>query len=299
MYLASFLNPQAIIIEPRILTKEQVYRELVESICRHYQLPVCGQPLLDLILKRDEDTTTSYNSGIAIPHIRMEGFKDTVVAMALLQNPVDIDGNKVRWVVLIITDKTSSKIYLNMVASLLKLSKDEQVMHTLFSAHDGHGVITYLKQMAVEVKKEISIADIMITDPVAINPQATLYELNNLMSQHGIAGLPVVDDRGHYLGDVNILDVLKVGIPEYMMMLDNLNFMVSYEPLENLFDRQDEIKVKEIMNHDTTCLRPEASIIEAVFIMITSKKRYMSVVKDGKLVGLVTAMDVLRKVITA
>jgi len=299
MYLASFLNPQAIIIEPRILNKEQVYHELVEAICRHYQLPVCGQPLLDLILKRDEDTTTAYNSGIAIPHIRMEGFQDTVVGMALLQNPIEIDGMKVRWVVLIITDKTSSKLYLNMVASLLKLSKDEQVMQTLFSAHDGHGVITYLKQMGVEVKKEISIADIMISDPVTIKPQATLYELNNLMRQHGIAGLPVVDDKGSYLGDVNILDVLKVGIPEYMMMLDNLNFMVSYEPLENLFDRQDEIKVKEIMNHDTTCLRPEASIIEAVFIMITSKKRYMSVVKDGKLIGLVTAMDVLRKVITA
>jgi CBS domain-containing protein len=31
--------------------------------------------------------------------------------------------------------------------------------------------------------------------------------------------------------------------------------------------------------------------------MILHKKRYMSVVKEGKLVGLVTAMDVLRKVI--
>lgn len=299
MYLASFLNPQEIVIESRILSKEQVYRELVERICRHNQLPVCGQPLLDLILKRDEETSTAFNTGIAIPHIRMDGFQDTVVAMALLQNPIVIDGNKVRWVVLIITDKTSSKLYLNIVASLLKLSKDDQAMANLFSSTDGHGVITHLKQMGVEVKKEINISDIMISDPVAISPNATLHDLNTLMSLHGIAGLPVVDEHKNYLGEVTILDVLKVGIPEYMMMLDNLNFMVSYEPLENLFDRQDEITVKEIMSRDNTSLRPEASIIEAVFIMITQKKRYMSVVKDNKLVGLVTAMDVLRKVITA
>jgi CBS domain-containing protein len=98
---------------------------------------------------------------------------------------------------------------------------------------------------------------------------------------------------------VHILNVLKVGIPEYMMMLDNLNFLMSFEPLEKLFENQDEIMVSDIMVMDEVFLRPEASIIEAVFEMISHHKRYMSVIKDDKLVGLVTAMDILRKVITA
>ena len=156
-----------------------------------------------------------------------------------------------------------------------------------------------LKELDIVVKKDLFISDIMIQDPLSIKPEATLRELNNLMSAHGIAGLPVVDEQGNYRGDVHILDLLKVGIPEYLMMLDNLNFLMSFEPLEKLFDKQDEIKVSEIMSQDEIYLRPEASIIEAVFEMILHKKRYMSVVKEGKLVGLVTAMDVLRKVITA
>jgi len=299
MYLASFLDARDICIEQRILNKQQVYQLLVEKICQHHKLPDCGTKLLELIAKREEEAPFAYDSGIAIPHIRMEGFEDTVIAMAFLQNPIDFEGIKVSWVVLIITDKTSSKTYLNIVAALLKLSKDPGTIAQLTSAHDGHSLLHRLKELDIVVKKDLFISDIMIQNPLSIKPEATLRELNYLMSTHGIAGLPVVDEHGHYRGEVHILDLLKVGIPEYLMMLDNLNFLMSFEPLEKLFDKQDEIKVSEIMSQDEIYLRPEASIIEAVFEMILHKKRYMSVVKEGKLVGLVTAMDVLRKVITA
>ncbi|GAB1367250.1 hypothetical protein MASR1M36_21210 [Candidatus Cloacimonadaceae bacterium] len=299
MYLASFLDARDICIEQRVLSKQQVYQMLVDRICAHHQLPSCGTKLLELILQREEEAPVAYASGIAIPHIRMEGFEDTVVAMAFLQNPIDYEGTKISWIVLIITDKTSSKTYLNIVAALLKLSKDSEAMANLAAAHDGHSVVHRLKEMAVMVKKDLFISDIMIVDPVSIQPGATLKELNTLMSQYGIAGLPVVDQNLNYLGEVNILDLLKVGIPDYLMMLDNLNFLMSFEPLEKLFENENEIKVSEIMSRDEIYLRPEASIIEAVFEMILHKKRYMSVVKEGKLVGLVTAMDVLRKVITA
>ncbi len=74
----------------------------------------------------------------------------------------------------------------------------------------------------------------------------------------------MVDQNLNYLGEVNILDLLKVGIPDYLMMLDNLNFLMSFEPLEKLFENENEIKVSEIMSRDEIYLRPEASIIEAV-----------------------------------
>lgn len=299
MHLASFLDAMDICHENRVLTKYQVYQRLVEKICHHHHLPICGQPLLDMIIKRDEEAPTAYPSGIAIPHIRMDNFEDTVVAMTFLQNPIDFEGVKISWVVLIITDKSSSKTYLNIVAALMRLSKDSAAMAAMAAAPDGHAVIHHLKKMNLEIKKDICIADIMIPNPICIGPNDTLRDLNNLMNQHQIAGLPVVDADGTYLGEVNILDVLKVGIPEYLMMLDNLNFLMSFEPLEKLFEKQDEVKVKDILVMDDVFLRPEASIIEAVFEMINHHKRYMSVIKEGKLIGLVTAMDVLRKVITA
>lgn len=299
MQLASFLNAQDICVEQRILTKMQVYEILVERICHHHKLPICGKKLLDMVIKRDEEAPTAYNTGICIPHIRMEGFQDTVVAMAFLQNPIDMDGIKVSWVVLIITDISSSKLYLNMVAALLRISKDESIMRLLASAHDGHGVLHHLRTMAVDIKKDLTIEDIMILNPIAVKPQQTLKELGMIMHDNGFSVIPVVDDNNKFLGEVSLLNFLKVGVPDYLMMLDNLNFLQSFEPLENLFEKQDTVKVQDIMRDDEVYLAPSASIVEAVFVMISHNKRQLPIVQDSKLVGVVTAMDIFRKVIQA
>ena len=299
MQLVNFINASDISIESRILNRMQVYQQLVESICRHHPLPKCGNELLDLILKRDAEATTAYSTGIAIPHVRMEGFSDTVIAMTFLQNPVDFEGTRVNWVVLIVTDKSSSKIYLNIVSALLGISKDKDAFSTLASAQDGHSVLHHLRKMGVEVKKDLCIADIMIKNPVRIQPEALLSELSVLMNAREISALPVVDAMDNYLGEVNILNFLGVGVPNYLMMIDNLNFLLSFEPLEHLFEKLDAVHVSEIMNKDDIYLNPEASIIEAVRMMIQHKKRLLCVVDKGKLVGVVTAMDVFRKVIQA
>ncbi|MCK9610820.1 MAG: PTS sugar transporter subunit IIA [Candidatus Cloacimonas sp.] len=298
MLLASFLEAHNILFENRVLTKEQVYKQLVDRLCSQYKLPVCGSKLLELIFQREEEVSSAYPTGIAIPHIRMDGLNDTLIAMTFLQNPLDYNGIKVSWVVLILTDKTSSKTYLNIVAALLKLSKDKEAMAALTSAGDGYSVIQYLKRNEVEVKKDVTVADIMVQNPIAVLPQYSLRELINLMGTHRVAGMPVVDETGKYIGEVNVLNLLKVGVPNYVMMLDNLSFLASYEPLENLFGKQDILFVKDIMTTGDVFIRPESSIIEAVFLMFSQNKRYLSVVKDEKLVGLVTAMDILIKVIT-
>ncbi|HNQ40210.1 MAG TPA: PTS sugar transporter subunit IIA [Candidatus Cloacimonas sp.] len=298
MLLASFLEAHNILFENRVLTKEQVYKQLVDRLCSQYKLPVCGSKLLELIFQREEEVSSAYPTGIAIPHIRMDGLNDTLIAMTFLQNPLDYNGIKVSWVVLILTDKTSSKTYLNIVAALLKLSKDKEAMAALASAGDGYSVIQYLKRKEVEVKKDVTVADIMVQEPIAVQPQNSLRELINLMGTHRVAGMPVVDETGKYIGEVNVLNLLKVGVPNYVMMLDNLSFLASYEPLENLFGKQDILFVKDIMTTGDVFIRPESSIIEAVFLMFSQNKRYLSVVKDEKLVGLVTAMDILIKVIT-
>jgi PTS system nitrogen regulatory IIA component len=276
-----------------------VYRLLVYRICHHHKLPTCGKELLDMILKRDEEAPTAYPSGIAIPHIRLDGFQDTVVAMAFLQNPLDYEGRQISWVVLIITDISSSKLYLNMVAALLGLSKNPEAMRNLASCADGHAAFHLLKQMNVEIKKDITIADIMIREPVKIHPEERLRQLGALYSEHGFSMIPVVDENDRYLGEINILNFLRVGVPDYLMMMDNLNFLLSFEPLERLFEKLDEVRAREIMSTDEKYLLPEASVIEAVFEMIQRQKRYICVVDKGRLVGVVTAMDIFRKVIQA
>jgi len=299
MFLSNLLDSRAIIHERRILSKEQVYRLLVEKICKHHRLPICGEALTQLILERDQISSTAYASGISIPHIRMENFQDTVIGMAFLQNPLDYDGIKVHWVCLVISDKSSSKLYLNLVAALLKLSKDQDLV-SRFKNSDASTVIHEINKLQIRLKQEVTIADIMVTDVVSISPDALLSELSDKFCHRNLSYIPVTDENGRYLGNVNILRLLKVGVPDYLMMLDNISFLRSYEPLEKLFEQEDVLTVGEIMDKEEEYLTPETSIPEAVFEMIQHHKRFFSVVnKDGMLVGVVTAMDIFRKVIKA
>jgi mannitol/fructose-specific phosphotransferase system IIA component (Ntr-type) len=299
MLLSSYLDAQTIYFEASPKTKEEVYSEMVGRICRLHKLPTCGKKLVDLILARDAESSTAYSSGISIPHVRMHSFNDTLISICLLTNPIDYDGIPVKLVVLIITDTSSSKLYLNIVSALLKLSKDADAIAMLNQAKDGHGVIQTLKQLNIAVKDKVTIGDIMISNPVSILPEATLRDLGNKMSEYKVAGLPVVDKDMNYLGEVDVLNLLKVGIPDYMLMMDHLGFLSNFEPLEKLFATQDVKTVKDIMSTEDEPLKSTDSVIEAVFEMIQHKKRLFSVVDNGKLVGVITAMDVFKKVFKA
>lgn len=299
MLLASYLDAKTIFFESQPVSREEIYHKMVARICSHYHLPICDSRLVDLILARDSESTTAYPTGIAMPHVRMEGFDDTLISICFLEHPIDYDGTLVSLIVLFITEKAASRIYLNIVSALLKLSKNEEAMQQLKQQKDGVNLIAAIKRLGITIKENLTIADIMDTNPLTVHPDQTLKELAGLMSEYDKSYVPVVDERGRYLGEVDILCLLKVGVPDYLMMLDNLNFLGSYEPLENLFEQEDLLQVADIMRRDQELLSPESSIIEASHEMIQNSKRFYSVVQNGSLVGVISAIDIFKKVIRA
>lgn len=299
MFLADLLNAKAILHINETLSKEQVYRILVEKICKYHHLSICGEALLKKILERDQVSSTAYPTGISIPHIRMENFDDTVVSMAFLENPLDYDGTPVHWVCLVITDKSSSRIYLNLVAGLLKISQNTEFMKSMMET-DNSGVVQKINDLEILVSKEITVTDVMVSAPISVRPNTLLRELGDTICSYDIPIVPVTDNSGNYLGEVNVLRLLKVGVPDYLMMLDDVSFLRSYEPLEKLFEQEDILTVGGIMDNSAAYLSPDASIPEAVFEMIHRNRDFYSVVdSQGKLVGVITAMDILKKVIKA
>lgn len=298
MHLASFLSARYIILEKRDLSPVQVYENMIERILHNHTLPINKTEILELVLKREKQAPTALPSGLAIPHIRLKGFEDIVLVMCFLQHPLNIGGTEVSWLTLIITDEKSSNLYLNMVSTLLKLSGNSEAMRSLHEAQDPNALFNQLQRLDLDIHQELYVSDIMSCQPYEIHPEATMRELIAEMDSHQVAGLPVVNETGKYLGEVNILDILKVGVPDYVMMIEDLKFLHSFEPLEKLFERQDDVRVKDIMRKDETYLHPAASVVEAVFIMMQERKRYISVVDNGLLKGVITAMDIFRKIIS-
>jgi CBS domain-containing protein len=297
MQLISLLDPKLIYFDEHSETKADAMKILVEKICKKFQLPDCCENLTNLLKKREEEAPTTYPTGLAIPHIRKENFNDTVIGVCIPRKPIFDNGQQVKIIFLIITDKTSSKLYLNVVAAVMLMSKDEAVMKQILSQTDGHGVYNILKNENYSVKEDLTIKDIMTPNPITIRDTATIKDLSAIIFKHNIKSLPVVNEQNDFIGEVNILNYLKVGVPDHLMMMTNLKFLHSYEPFENLFHQEEKVHIKDIMTPPELTLYPDNSVIEAVFKMIQNDRRFFTVTENRKVVGILTAMDIFRKVV--
>jgi PTS system nitrogen regulatory IIA component len=301
MLLSSFLNPRTILIEQDKLEREQIYKNMIEAICKHYNgdVTTCDDTLLTKILERDKESSVGYPSGLAIPHVRLDDFNDTVVCLSFLKHPIDYEGVKVRWIAMILTDKASSRLYLNIVAGLLRVSKDAEFMGRVFACVNEHDIFVAFDKEKIQISKGLHLEDIMTPNPITVGPDYTLGNLNSLINKYGHAVYPVVDKAGHFLGEVHILNLLKIGVPDYLLSIDNLNFLQSVEPLQRIFEQEHTLLVQDFMDKEPPTLEPSASIIETVSMMINHQKRVFCVVEDGSLKGVIAAKDIVRKVIRA
>lgn len=100
---------------------------------------------------------------------------------------------------------------------------------------------------------------------------AKLSESINLMKQHNIGGLPVVDKENRVWAIITERDIVT------------------------LFSGKIRgAKVSELMSKKVVTAKPTTSIFEAEKTMTTQGFRRLPIVLDGKIVGIVTVMDILR-----
>ena len=115
------------------------------------------------------------------------------------------------------------------------------------------------------------IKTIMTHNVVSIRTTGKLKEAIQLMTEHNVGGLPVVDEEGKIWAIITERDIL------------------------NIFKgKLSGVKVAEIMSESVVTATPETTIFEAAKIMTSRGFRRLPIVLDEKLVGIITVMDILR-----
>jgi CBS domain-containing protein len=115
------------------------------------------------------------------------------------------------------------------------------------------------------------VKSIMRPNPPAIGKAATIVHAIELMKLHGVGGLPVVDNANRVLAIVTERDMLSV-----------------FE------GKVRGAKVAAWMTEKVVTADSETTIIEAERQMVEKSFRRLPLVSQGKLVGIVTAMDIVR-----
>jgi len=286
MKLSSILQENHVKILDKANSKNEVISILLDSIFKNRQIHLNKEEVFSLINEREKLGGTIFENGMAIPHARLENFNDLFIGIAILSNPIIESGIPIKFVVLSIISKSASNTYLRTLSAFAQISQNKELFEKVASSKSHSDFFSAIENIKIKSK-----------DVLKVSPETTLKELCDIFYKHNISYIPVVDDNDDFIGEVTITEVLKVGIPNYALMIGNLKFLSSFEPFEELLKNEDKIKVKEIMRKPSFKLPENSSIIEVALEITQNNKRQLPVVEGDKIIGIVSYMDLLKKVL--
>ncbi|MGZ6143868.1 MAG: CBS domain-containing protein [Myxococcales bacterium] len=120
----------------------------------------------------------------------------------------------------------------------------------------------------------MKVSDLMVSDVVTCRDTASLGEAAKLMWEHDIGFLPVIGENGALVG----------------VITDRDGFIAAYFQGHPIW----EIPVRTAMSPRIASLKPDAEVDEAEQIMAEFQVHRVPVVKDGKLVGVISLNDLAR-----
>ncbi len=115
-------------------------------------LIVTREPILDKIREREELESTGVVEGIALPHARTEAVKDLLLVVAVVKEGLDfkaLDGEPVYIVFLIVAPEEAKKKYINVLARISRMCRQEEFRKALREAELPSSVLKIIKEFDI------------------------------------------------------------------------------------------------------------------------------------------------------
>lgn len=143
---------------------------------------------------------------------------------------------------------------------------------------------------------KLTARDIMTKDVKTISEEMTLAEAGEVLVTNGISGAPVVDNQGKLVGMLSEADLMdekkrKAVIPR--MALFGL-WVVPDKLVQEAYKEGFYITVRDVMSKNVVTAEEDTPVGELVALMVEKRINRIPIVRDGKLVGIVTRHDILR-----
>ncbi len=138
---------------------------------------------------------------------------------------------------------------------------------------------------------------IMTRNVVTVSPETTIVDAANTMLRQHISGLPVTDGDGKLVGIVSQGDFLRraeIGTERKRSRWLGLLFGAGREASD--FIREQGRKVGDVMTPNPSTVTEDATLEDIVAIMEKNDIKRLPVVRDDKIVGIVTRTNLLQAV---
>jgi CBS domain-containing protein len=147
--------------------------------------------------------------------------------------------------------------------------------------------------------------DVMTTNVVTVDPDTSVREVATLLSERGISGVPVIDAQGRLVGIVSEGDLLhrvETGTERRVRQRRRSWWLDRIGPDEEL--ARDYVKshgrtAKDVMTRSVISVTDTTELAEIATLLETKRIKRVPVVRDGRLVGIVSRANLVRALAAA
>jgi CBS domain-containing protein len=117
------------------------------------------------------------------------------------------------------------------------------------------------------------VKEVMNRNVKTVRPEDTVKDAAKIMNEHRIGSLVVVSGTGEVVGILTERDILADVVATGKSA--------------------DEVKISDIMTPNIVTITPDKTLEEAADVMTENKIKKLPVVHEGRLVGIITATDLI------
>lgn len=156
MEIDKIIRKENIIFDFEAKSKEEVLQKIVEILVRNNNI-LDEKEVFKGYLKREDEGTTGFGKGIAIPHCKSSNIKNPEVIIVSLVKGVNwlaLDEKDVNYIIgLAIPEEQSGDMYLSLLGALASKLMEDDFVDNLLKMKDKNILVNYLKRNIQEELK--------------------------------------------------------------------------------------------------------------------------------------------------
>ncbi len=148
MHLKALTRPELVFPDLACFDRSTLLRALAERLVRA-DFSSDTDELYDKLWEREQLGSTGIGAGVAVPHCKMPGIDQVVVAVALAREGVDfcaVDDKPVRVVFLVVSPEDQPAAHLHCLAAISKWIKADNHVERILEADDPSSIYGLLSE---------------------------------------------------------------------------------------------------------------------------------------------------------
>ena len=145
----------------------------------------------------------------------------------------------------------------------------------------------------------LTVREVMDADPAFVYAGDPTERVLEVLREHELPGVPVINEGERCVGIITEEDLILSGenedlhLPHYFQLFGGFVFVERFSHFEERLRKAVAATAGDMMTPDPITVEPDTPVAEAAHIIARRKHNRLPVIEHGRLVGVVTRLDVL------